>query len=56
MKSLPVINDSAERGVKLTSDFLHSASKEENLQNVLYVIEKNRKEKPDQHNKEKVTK
>ena len=40
MKSLPVINDSAERGVKLTSDFLHSASKEENLQNVLQVVEK----------------
>ena len=55
MKSLPVINDSAERGVKLTSDFLHSARKEENLHNVLNVIEKNQKENPDQRNIKKVT-
>ena len=56
VKSLHVINDSAERGVKLTSDFLHSASKEENLQNVLQVVEKKQKEKPDQCNKKKVMK
>ena len=48
IQSLPVINDSAERGVKLASDFLHNARKEANLQNLLQVVEKNRKDKPDQ--------
>lgn len=41
-----VVNDSAERGVKLSSDFLEAARQEEHYQNILQVVEKNRKEKP----------
>jgi len=37
------VNDSAERGVKLSSDFLISAKSEKHYQNVLQVIEKNLK-------------
>lgn len=46
LQSLNVVNDCAERGVKLSSDFLSSARKEEHYHNVLQVVEKDRKEKP----------
>lgn len=39
-----VVNDCAERGVKLTSDFLSSAKGEKHFQNVLQVVEKERKQ------------
>ena len=42
--ALNVVNDSAERGVKLISDFVESAKKEEHYQNVLQVVEQNRKQ------------
>lgn len=42
-----VINDCAERGVKLSSDFLSSARSEEHYQNVLQVVEHDRKRQPD---------
>ena len=43
-----MVNDSAEREVKLTSDFLNTARKEEQFQSVLQVVEKSRKDTPDQ--------
>lgn len=43
-----VVNDAAERGVKLTADFLSAAKKEEVFQNVLQVVENSRKLKPNQ--------
>lgn len=46
LQSLNVVNDCAERGVKLSSDFLASARCEEHYQNVLQVVEKDRKEQP----------
>ena len=46
--NLCVVNDAAERGVKLCSDFLDTARKEVNLQNILQVVENNRNKIPDQ--------
>ena len=43
VKSLPVVNDGAERGVKITSEFLESARKEETFQTRLQVAENDRK-------------
>ena len=37
--AINVINDSAERGVKLSSDFLNAARFEEHYQNILQVVE-----------------
>ena len=39
VSELCVVNDAAEREVKLCCDFLQSAKKEKNLQNVLQVVE-----------------
>lgn len=44
--AINVVNDSAERGVKLSSDFLAAAHGEEHYQNVLQVVEENRKMRP----------
>ena len=41
-----VINDCAERGIKLSSDFVSTARSEEHYQNVLQVVERDRKEEP----------
>ena len=41
--SLPVCNDSTQRGIKLVSGFLHLVHKEENLQNRVFVVEDNLK-------------
>ena len=38
------VNDVAERGGKLCSDFKHAAKKGENIQNVLKTVEGNRKD------------
>ena len=43
---LNLTNDSAERAVKLSSDFLSSAKNESQYQNVLQVVELNRNEIP----------
>ena len=43
MNSLNVVNDSTERGVKLSADFLDTAKTEENYQNILQVVEDHRK-------------
>jgi len=45
--SVNVINDCVERGVKLSSDFLSSARSEEHYQNVMHVVEHERKGQPD---------
>ena len=42
IEALNVINDSAERGVKLSADFLSTSKKEEHYQNVLQVVEGDR--------------
>ena len=46
LEALNIINDCAERGVKLSSDFISSAKGEEHYQNVLQVVEQDRKETP----------
>ena len=46
--NVSVVNDSAERGVKLASDFLSGARQEENLQNILQVVENDRRNLPNQ--------
>ena len=46
--SFRVVNDAAERGIKLTSDYLKSARKESVFQNVLQIVEHDRKVKPKQ--------
>ena len=48
VESMSVVNDSAERGVKLAHDFLGSSRKEGNLQNILQVVENERKRLPKQ--------
>lgn len=45
---LRVVKDSAERGVKLGSDFLSAVKIEERYQNVLQVAENDRKRVPNQ--------
>ena len=47
LQAINVINDSAERGVKLSSDCLQMSKSEEHDQNVLQVVEKGGKENPD---------
>lgn len=44
--AITVINDCAERGVKLSSDFLAASTTEKHYQNVLQVVEQDRKNKP----------
>ena len=43
---LNVVNDPAERAVKLTSDFAHAARHEDHFQNILQVVEADRKMRP----------
>ena len=56
VNNMCVVNDAAERGVKLCSDFLSSARKEGNLQNILQVVENNRNRVPNQRNRKKESK
>ena len=42
--NLCVVNNTAERSVRLVSDFLSSARKEETLQNILQVVEREKEE------------
>ena len=53
VKHLAVVNDPAEREVKLTQDFLHTAKNENTYQNVLQVAEYHLKQNPNQRNKNK---
>ena len=47
IKNVKVLNDSAERAVKLTTDFIDKARSEDHFQNILQVVEKERKTTPD---------
>ena len=51
-----VVNDSAERGIKLSSDFLAAAHSEKHYQNVLQVVEQDRKKTPNLRRKRKLNK
>lgn len=46
VEKLLFVNDLAERGVKLASDFMHMARKEDRFQNTLQVVEDDRKKRP----------
>jgi hypothetical protein len=46
IQGINVVNDCAERGVKLTSDFVDAARSEPHLQNVLQAVEYDRKTQP----------
>lgn len=48
VQSLHVVNDAAERGVKLCHDFIASAKSEMKLQNILQVVENSRSHLPNQ--------
>ena len=52
VSNLSVVNDAAERGVKLCHDFLHSSKKEGNLQNILQVVENCRSRLPNQRKRQ----
>jgi hypothetical protein len=46
LQAINVVNDCAERGVKLSSDFLSTARREDHYQNVLQVVEQDRQKIP----------
>ena len=46
ISAINVVNDAAERAVKLGSDFLSAAKSESHYQNVLQVVEQDRKKRP----------
>lgn len=48
VKHLKVVNDAAERGVKLTADFMGVAKREDRFQGILQVVENDRKLVPNQ--------
>ena len=48
VENLAVVNDAAERGVKLASDFLPGVQKESSFQKILQVVENDRNSKPSQ--------
>ena len=54
--SFSVVNDAAERGVKLAYDFLDGAKSEENLQKILQVVENDRNMIPNQRKRMKKSK
>jgi hypothetical protein len=54
VEAVNVTNDCAERGVKLSSDYLASARGEEHYQNVLQVVEQDRQQQPDLRKRKKL--
>jgi hypothetical protein len=52
--SMRVVNDTAERGVKLVEDYLGSYKDEKEFQQLLQVVERNRKMFPDFRKKKSV--
>ena len=54
VKALNATNDCAERGVKLSSDFLASAKGERRYQNIMQVVEIDRKKLPNVRRKSSV--
>ena len=53
VENLRVVNDTAERGVKLCHDFLVCAKKEATFQKILQVVKHNRENKPARRNQSK---
>ena len=51
-----VVNDAAERGVKLCHDYINSSKQKGVLQNILQVVENVRARVPDMRQREKQTK
>ena len=49
--AMNVVNDSAERGVKLSIDYLDATRSEEHYQNVLQAVDEDRKRIPNLRNK-----
>ena len=56
VSNLMVVNDAAERGVKLCHDYIKSIKQEGVLQNILQVVENVRARVPDMRQREKQTK
>ena len=54
IKAINVTNDCAERGVKLSADYLASARSEQHLQNVLQVVEGDRKRAPNLRSRKRI--
>ena len=50
---MAVVNDAAERGVKLVADFKDTTRKEGNLQAILQTVENERARLPDRRNRGK---
>jgi len=46
VKAVNVINDAAERGVKLSTDFVDTARSDTHYQNILQVVEQDRSKNP----------
>lgn len=46
VKAINVVNDAAERGVKLATDFVDTARSDKHFQNILQVVENDRKNNP----------
>jgi len=46
VKAINVVNDAAERGVKLATDFVDTARSDKHYQNILQVVENDRKNNP----------
>ena len=53
VQNIKIVNDVAERGVKLASDYIMSAKKESNYQNILQVVENERVRVPNQRKRKK---
>ena len=56
VKNFRTVNDLAERGVKLASDFLSVSKTEKHYQNALQVIENERSRVPNQRKARKTSK
>ena len=55
IKNIRTVNDMAERGVKLASDFISAAKIESRYQNVLQVVENERVRLPNQRKRKKIS-
>lgn len=56
LQALNVVNDCAERGVKMSTDFIQSAKKEEHYQHVLQVVGEDRRKQGNLRKRRKLTK
>ena len=56
VKAINVVNDAAERGVKLATDFVETARSDKHFQNILQVVENDRKNNPNLRVKKELNK